>query len=157
MISILIWHKKEMWHCCNVFQRTILQRTPTEVNIYMPRHQMRSSQSFSCTTLATWFITNFHMLTFSIGSTGNRQCHVRLSDIFQPVVAPSLAGRNIWVHSSLQTINFFQTSWTWSLVFRWLCSITTSFDGDWSGNHFYGHSLPTFDSRRASYWWKDIH
>ena len=35
----------------------------------------------------------------------------------------------------------------------------TFFCGDWSGNHFYGHSLPTPDSSRAvvSYWRKDVH
>ena len=35
----------------------------------------------------------------------------------------------------------------------------TFFRGDWSWNHFYGHSLPTADSSRAvvSYWQKDVH
>ena len=35
----------------------------------------------------------------------------------------------------------------------------TFFCGDWSWNHFYGHSLPTTESSRAvvSYWRKDVH
>ena len=33
------------------------------------------------------------------------------------------------------------------------------FRGDWSGNIFYGHSLPSADSRRAvvSFWRKNVH
>ena len=35
----------------------------------------------------------------------------------------------------------------------------TFFRGDWSGNIFYGHSLPSADSRRAvvSFWRKNVH
>ena len=35
----------------------------------------------------------------------------------------------------------------------------TFFCGDWSRNNFYGHSLPSADSRRAvvSYWRKNVH
>ena len=35
----------------------------------------------------------------------------------------------------------------------------TFFPGDWSWNIFYGHSLPSADSRRAvvSLWWKNVH
>ena len=35
----------------------------------------------------------------------------------------------------------------------------TFFHGDWSSNNFYGHSLPSADSRRAvfSYWRKNVH
>ena len=35
----------------------------------------------------------------------------------------------------------------------------TFFRGDWSWNIFYGHSLPSTDSRRAvvSFWWKNVH
>ena len=40
-ISILTWYIKENRHRCNVFQRNILQRTSTEVNVYMRRHQTR--------------------------------------------------------------------------------------------------------------------
>ena len=34
----------------------------------------------------------------------------------------------------------------------------TSFRGDWSWNIFYGHSLPSADSRKAvvSFWWKNV-
>ena len=37
-----------MRHCCNVFQRTILQRTSTEVNVYIQCHQTRS---FACSDI----------------------------------------------------------------------------------------------------------
>ena len=35
----------------------------------------------------------------------------------------------------------------------------TFFRGDWPWNIFYGHSLPSTDSRRAvvSFWWKNVH
>ena len=35
----------------------------------------------------------------------------------------------------------------------------TFFRGDWSWNIFYGHSLPSADTRRAvvSFWWKNMH
>ena len=35
----------------------------------------------------------------------------------------------------------------------------TFFRGDWSWNIFYGHSLPSSDSRKAvvSFWWKSVH
>ena len=35
----------------------------------------------------------------------------------------------------------------------------TFFRGDWSWNTFYGHSLPSADSRRTvlSFWWKNVH
>ena len=35
----------------------------------------------------------------------------------------------------------------------------TFFRGNWSWNNFYGHSLPSADSRRAvvSYWRKNVH
>ena len=35
----------------------------------------------------------------------------------------------------------------------------TFFRGDWSWNIFYGHSLPSADTRRAvvSFWWKNVH
>ena len=35
----------------------------------------------------------------------------------------------------------------------------TFFRGDWSWNIFYGHSLPSADSRKAvvSFWWKNVH
>ena len=46
------------------FPKDYLQRTSTEVNIYMRRHQTRS---FVRTTLVTWFITNFHTVTFPTG------------------------------------------------------------------------------------------
>ena len=38
-------------------------------------------------------------------------------------------------------------------------SLTTFFRGDWSWNIFYGHSLPSADSRRAvvSFWRKNVH
>ena len=41
----------------------------------------------------------------------------------------------------------------------WSSGPATFFHGDWSWNNFYGHSLPTADSRRAvvRYWWKDVH
>ena len=65
IVLILTWYRKEMRHCCNIFQRTILQRMSTKVNVYMQRHQTP--------TLVTWFITNFHMVMFAIGSVG--KCH----------------------------------------------------------------------------------
>ena len=36
---------------------------------------------------------------------------------------------------------------------------STPADGDWSWNIFYGHSLPSADSRRAvvSFWRKNVH
>ena len=39
IISILTRYRKEMQHFCNVFQRTILQRMSTEVNVYIRGHQ----------------------------------------------------------------------------------------------------------------------
>ena len=35
---ILRWYRKKNRHCCNFFQRTLLQRTSQEVNAYMARH-----------------------------------------------------------------------------------------------------------------------
>ena len=52
-ISILTWYIKENRHRCNVFQRTNLQRTSTEVIVNMRRHQTRP---LARTTLTTWFI-----------------------------------------------------------------------------------------------------
>ena len=37
--------------------------------------------------------------------------------------------------------------------------VATFFRGDWSWNHFYGHSFPSADSSRAvvNYWQKNVH
>ena len=59
-----------MRHYCNVYQRTILQRTLTEVNVYMRRHQTRSfarstlvTAEFSETPNPAYFYANFSCCT----------------------------------------------------------------------------------------------
>ena len=51
---------------------------------------------------------------------------------------------------SLIRLDMFACSW---------CPFAMFFHGDWSWNIFYGHSLPSADSRRAvvSFWRKNVH
>ena len=60
---------KQKGHCCNFFQRIILQRTLTEIDLYIRN------------MLVAWFITNFHTMMFPIGSMG-KNVNVMLEYLF---------------------------------------------------------------------------
>ena len=80
----------------------------------------------------------------------------------------------LWMHyseetPSCSTFRVITTNFLGVRIFRkftvfirsrvWSPSLPKFFRGDWSWNHFYGHSLPTAVSSRAvvSYWPKDVH
>ena len=64
IILILIWYRKEIQHYWNVFQRTILQWTSTEVNVYMQHHQTRSFACITCTLVTwIWYIGNVNLVS----------------------------------------------------------------------------------------------
>ena len=126
-----------------VFQRIISQWMLTEVNVYMWRHQTRS---FAHTTFVTWFITNFHTMTFN-GENVNAMLELSIFtgwaklwgkySIFYAVVwhfilitllrSPLLAFSSVLLHmtvSSLTTRRMPGFTLTWPGMSRGLCSST---------------------------------
>ena len=85
-------------------------------------------------------------------------------------ICPHIKKKNIWTTLDLLGQTHFNAQ-NGLLICLSICSLfrslllpkpprsATFFRGDWSWNIFYGHSLPSTDSRRAvvSFWRKNVH
>ena len=93
----------------------------------------------------------------------SRKSPLNLETVFPNMTEIFLLGHIIWIHLSVYaglggSAGCGSDWWSGGYGFD-PAGVATFFRGDWSWNSFYGHSLPSADSRRAfvSFWWKNLH
>ena len=161
------------FHCCCVSILAVSWKTDWPLwRSRMPIHQViRMSQVWPVSGLVTFFSWRFPMKYFLHSfppfrwfMSGNCQFLAKECTQLQLLLVNRLKEQaclgKVWLGSSRPR----WLSWMRRPTGNQVAGSTpprsaTFFPGDWSWNIFYGHSLPSADSRRAvvSFWQKNVH
>ena len=142
IILILTWHIKENWHCCNVFQRTLLQQMSTAVTVFMRRHQ---TGPFACTMLTTWISVVW--LWWCIHNAHGKNVNVKLEYHIYPKYLGPVVQSMVSLTSLLMTNSLTLVAKVFSNTLKLLLQNVSSFcnaKASQSFLHFFSKTINVF-------------